>query len=151
MALNIIDFSNGIRPEEIQENFQYLQDQIARERLSIGGAGIASGLDITVDVSDDVFDLIISDGSIIDDEGNEVFIKGKVLNVSPPKLQSYTESCVLNEDKTISLKFTPYGLYRRRPVEYLSSFEPEKSGIVIKYKKRFTNIITNEENRTWNC
>lgn len=134
MALNIIDFSNGIRPEEIQENFQYLQDQIARERLSIGGAGIASGLDITVDVSDDVFDLIISDGSIIDDEGNEVFIKGKVLNVSPPKLQSYTESCVLNEDKTISLKFTPYALNRRRPVEYLSSFEPEKSGIVIKYK-----------------
>ena len=84
MALNIIDFSNGIRPEEIQENFQYLQDQIARERLSIGGAGIASGLDIAVDVSDDVFDLIISDGSIIDDEGNEIFIKGKVINVSPP-------------------------------------------------------------------
>lgn len=134
MALNIIDFSNGIRPEEIQENFQYLQEQISRERLSVGGAGIASGLSITTDITEDKFDLIISDGSIIDDEGNEVFIKGTTLNVEPPILYQYKENCVMDEEKTITLKFTPYAVNRRRPVEFLSSYEPEVSGITIKYK-----------------
>ena len=55
MALNIIDFSRGIRPEEIQENFDMLQEQLSRERISVGGAGIASGLNITVNVSEDQF------------------------------------------------------------------------------------------------
>ncbi len=134
MALNKIDFSNGIRPEEIQENFEYLQQQLSRERLSVGGSGIASGLDMIVDIAEDKFDLIISDGSVIDDEGNEVFIKGKTLNVTPPILYQYKEYCVMSEEKTISLKFTPYAVNRRRPVEYLTSFEPEVSGITIKYK-----------------
>ena len=43
MSLNIIDFSDGIRPEEIQENFEKLEDQISRERLGVGGSGIAYG------------------------------------------------------------------------------------------------------------
>lgn len=134
MALNKINFSNGIRPEEIQENFEYLQEQLSRERVSVGGAGISSGLDIISDVSENSFNLIITDGSVIDDEGNEVFIKGTTLAVTPPKLQEYREYCVMNEDKEVFLKFSPYALNRRRPVEYLSSFEPEKSGITIKYK-----------------
>ena len=38
--LNIIDFSNGIRPEAIQENFEILKNQIQRERKNVGGPGI---------------------------------------------------------------------------------------------------------------
>ena len=52
MSLNIIDFSDGIRPEEIQENFEKLEDQISRERLGVGGSGIAYGLDISFNVDD---------------------------------------------------------------------------------------------------
>ena len=134
MGLNIIDFSNGIRPEEIQDNFEYLQAQISRERLSVGGSGIASGLDIAVDITENKFNLIISDGVVVDDEGNEIFIEGKTLEITPPKLQQYKELCSLSKDKTIHLKHTPYALNRRRPVEFLSSFEPEVSGITIKYR-----------------
>ena len=134
MALNIIDFSNGIRPEEIQENFEYLQAQLSRERISVGGAGIASGLNISFDISENIFNLIVSDGNIIDDEGNEVFIQGRTVEVNPPILYEDKEYCILDDKKTVTLKRIPYALNRRRPAQYLSSFEPEKSGIQIKYR-----------------
>ena len=132
MALNIIDFSNGIRPEEIQDNFDILQEQISRERLSVGGSGIASGLNITPVVNDEAFYIEISDGSIIDDNGDEVFIKGKAIQVAPPILYQYKEYVTLSEDRTVVLKHIPYASNRRRPAEELSSFEPENSGIIIK-------------------
>lgn len=134
MTLNIIDFSNGIRPEEIQENFNYLQEQLSRERLSVGGSGIASGLEVSFEISEDKFDLIVTDGSVIDEEGNEIFIKGKTISVPPPEMYMLQEYCVLDEDRTITLKHTPYALNRRRPVQYTYSYEPEYSGISIKYK-----------------
>ena len=66
MSVNKIDFSDGIRPEEIQENFENLQDQINRERLGVGGFGIASGFEITPIVDDKRFKIQISSASIID-------------------------------------------------------------------------------------
>ena len=134
MGLNIIDFSNGIRPEEIQENFDYLQAQLARERASVGGAGIASGLDVSFNITDSDFEVIISDGNIIDNEGNEIFISGTTMQVDPPILYEDKEYCVLNEKKTITLKRIPYALNRRKPAQFLTSFEPELSGITIKYR-----------------
>ena len=81
MALNKIDFSRGIRPEEIQENFEYLQEQISRERLNVGGYGIASGLDIETIVNENTFAVNVSDGTVIDNEGLEVFISGKTIPI----------------------------------------------------------------------
>ena len=80
MALNIIDFSNGIRPEEIQENFEYLQEQLSRERASVGGVGIASGLEIKVVTNNSTFGIEISDGSIIDNNGDEIPYQENELN-----------------------------------------------------------------------
>ena len=139
MGLNIIDFSNGIRPEEIQENFDYLQAQLSRERISVGGAGIASGLDITFDISNDKFEIIVTDGNIIDNEGNEVFIPGMIVPVEPPILYEEKEFCTLNEEKTLTLKRVPYAMNRRRPSQYLSSLEPELSGINIRYRDSISN------------
>ena len=134
MGLNIIDFSNGIRPEEIQENFDYLQAQLARERASVGGAGIASGLDVSFNITDSNFEVIISDGNIIDKDGNEIFISGTTIQVEPPILYEDKEYCTLNEKKTITLKRIPYAMNRRKPAQFLTSFEPELSGITIKYR-----------------
>jgi hypothetical protein len=134
LALNIINFSNGIRPEEIQNNFEYLQEQISRERVNVGGSGIASGLEITVNVTADTFQIELSDGSIIDDEGQEVFIKGQAIDINPPILYQCKEYLTLSEEKTISFKHTPYALSRRAPVEQLLSYEPEHSGIRINYR-----------------
>ena len=134
MALNIIDFSNGIRPEEIQQNFDYLQAQLSRERLSVGGSGIASGLDVTFNITSNTFDVTVSNGSIIDAEGNEVFIEGNTFEVELPEAEQYEEHCTLDENRTVTLKHTPYAANRRMPAEFLSSYEPEMSGIKIKYK-----------------
>lgn len=134
MGLNIIDFSNGIRPEEIQQNFDYLQAQLSRERISVGGAGIASGLDVSFNITNDRFEVIVSDGNIIDNEGNEVFISGLTVPVEPPILYEEKEFCALNKDKTLTLKRIPYAINRRRPAQYIPSFEPEFSGINIRYK-----------------
>lgn len=134
MALNIINFSNGIRPEEIQDNFEYLQEQLSRERVSVGGAGISAGLDITVNVTNDVFNITVSSGSIIDEEGQEVFIESKTIEINPPILYQSKEYVVLSEEKTIELKHVPYSLDRRAPVEYTGAFEPENSGITVHYR-----------------
>jgi hypothetical protein len=134
LALNIIDFSNGIRPEEIQDNFEYLQDQISRERASVGGSGIASGLEITVNVNPDKFQIILSNGTLIDDNGEEIFINGKTIDIDPPILYQYKETLSLSKDKTVTLKHVPYALDRRYPVEYAGNLEPELCGITIKHQ-----------------
>ena len=134
MALNIIDFSNGIRPEEIQENFEYLQEQLSRERASVGGVGIASGLEITVVIDSSTFGIELSSGSIIDNNGDEVFIDGKFVPIDPPILYQYKETLNLTSDRTITLKHAPYSLSRRLLVEHEGLFEPETSGITIKHR-----------------
>ena len=134
MALNIIDFSEGIRPEEIQENFNYLQDQIERERLNIGGSGIASGLEIEIKVSDDQFAIQVSDGTIVNNDGEEVYIYGGLIDIEPPILSNFQEPLVLTEDRTVTLKYSPYALNRRTPAQYLANYSPELSGIKINYR-----------------
>lgn len=134
MALNIIDFSNGIRPEEIQDNFEYLQAQLSRERASVGGTGIASGLEIDINVNENDFEIHLSDGTIIDSDGEEVFVMGKTIKIDPPILYEYKEVLNLSKNKTVMLKYTPYAINRRVPVEFLNSYEPEVSGVNIKHK-----------------
>ena len=134
MSLNIIDFSDGIRPEEIQENFEKLEDQISRERLGVGGSGIAYGLDISFNVDDTDFSITVSEGSIIDEKGDEIFIPSQKINIEPPILSVCKELVKMNIDKQVVLKHAPYALNRRSLVEYLSTYEPELSGINVKYR-----------------
>ena len=133
MALNKIDFSRGIRPEEIQENFEYLQEQISRERLNVGGYGIASGLEIETIVNENTFAVNVSDGTVIDNEGLEVFISGKTIPIELPQLDEYKEAVSLSSNKTVTLRYTPYASNRRLPAQYAESYEPNVSGIVIKH------------------
>ena len=76
--LKIIDFSNGIRSEEIQENFNILQDEINRERINIGGTGIASGLEITPIITSDRFAIKVSASSIVTNDGEEIYIDEQI-------------------------------------------------------------------------
>lgn len=131
MALNVIDFSQGIRPEEIQENFEYLQEQIKKERISVGGPGISSGLEIETVVNEVDFYIKVSPGIVIDNDGNELYIEGATLNIEPPELFQYKENVDVSNDRTITLRHKPYSLNRRLPVEYSNSFDPEDSGIEI--------------------
>ena len=135
----MIDFSDGIRPEEIQENFEYLQGQISRERISVGGEGIAYGFDITPIVTDTKFAIQISDASIIDENGEEVYIPGSIIDIELPELYSALEHCTINYNNCISLKQIPYSVSRKMPAEYLISKEPKLSGIYINYPSNNAN------------
>jgi hypothetical protein len=133
LSLNKIDFSDGIRPEEIQENFEMLQEQINRERLGVGGFGIASGFDIETHISDNDFYITISGASLVDKEGAELFIPACKIEIDPPELYTTLEHRTINYNNTISLKQIPYANDRRRPAEFLYNKDPKISGIYINY------------------
>ena len=133
MSLHKIDFSDGIRPEEIQDNFEILQQQLNRERLGVGGFGIASGFDVTPIVTDDKFAVRLSNASIIDETGAELFIPECEVNIEPPELFTALEYRTINYNNRINLNQIPYASDRRIPAEYLTSKDPKVSGIYINY------------------
>lgn len=132
--LNVINFSDGIRSEEIQENFNILNDEINRERLSTGGSGIASGLEITPVVDSNQFAIRISAASIVDKNGEEIYIEEQFLNVERPKLIEQKEYLVADINNQVTLSETPYMLDRTEPVQYGDSLSELYSGVNIKYQ-----------------
>ena len=134
MTLHIIDFSDGIRSEEIQDNFDILDNQIKRTRLSVGGSGIASGLDITPIVTENQFAIKISPASIIDDNGNETFIEEQIVNIERPKLSKQREYLNADINNQVQLKEIPYMLDRTQPAQYGNSLSSLYTGIKISYQ-----------------
>ena len=104
--LHIIDFSDGIRSEEIQENFEMLNGEISRERLSIGGSGIASGLEIEPIVSDSQFAIKVSAASIVDNNGDEIYIEEQLINIEKPRLSKQLEFLTADINNQVVLKET---------------------------------------------
>lgn len=140
--LNIIDFSNGIRSEEIQENFNILQNEINRERINVGGIGIASGLDIFPIITSNKFAIKISEASIITSTGEEIHIDEQIVDIEKPQLISQCEYLTANTSNQIILKEIPYSLDRLKPVQYSDSYMPLYSGITINYK----NSVKDDDN-----
>ena len=132
--MHIIDFSDGIRSEEIQENFELLDAQIKRTRLSIGGSGIASGLDITPIVNDNQFAIRISAASIIDNDGNEIYVNEQVIDIERPKLSKHKEYLSADVNNQVRVSEIPYMLNRICPVQYGDSLSNLYSGIDVHYQ-----------------
>ena len=134
MSLKKIDFSDGIRAEEIQNNFEDLQSQINRERKNVGGAGIASGLEITPIVTQNEFAIEVSEASIIVNDGQEIHVDKQKLKIELPKLSKEVEYLTANASNQVKLRHIPYSLDRRMTVETQGVFSPIQSGIEIKYR-----------------
>ena len=134
MSLKKIDFSDGIRAEEIQNNFEDLQSQINRERKNVGGAGIASGLEITPIVTQNEFAIEVSEASIIGNDGQEIHVDKQKLKIELPKLSKEVEYLTANASNQVKLRHIPYSLDRRMTVETQGVFSPIQSGIEIKYR-----------------
>ena len=134
MSLHQINFSDGIRSEEIQDNFNILDDQIKRTRLSIGGIGIASGLDITPIVTEKQFAIKISPASIIDNNGDEIYINEQILNIERPKLSKQREYLSADVNNQVQLKEVPYMLDRTQPAQYGNTLSNLYTGIKISYQ-----------------
>ena len=138
MKLNKIDFSDGIRPEEIQENFEMLQDQINRERLGVGGYGLSYGFDITTHVSETDFYIEVSEASIVNEKGEELYVPGCTIEIDLPELYTTLEYKTINYNNNIDLKHIPYSISRKRPSEYVPK-DPKYSGIYINYPSNSYN------------
>lgn len=71
--LKPINFKNSIRGENIQYNFEFLEQRLRSEALSSGGRGIIEGMEITVI---DSTKIQVSPGRFIDASGDEVSFPG---------------------------------------------------------------------------
>lgn len=134
MNVKLIDFSDGIREKEINQNFEILENQINRERRNVGGAGVASGLEITPVINSNEFAIIVSEASIITETGEEIHIPERKMNIELPKLAKEIEYLTCNSGNQITVKHTPYSLNRRSTVETSNMFIPSASGINVKYR-----------------
>ena len=112
-SLETINFNEGIRSEKIQNNFEKIDNQIRQERLSIGGTGIRSGLEITVND----FTIEISSGCVIDADGEELFFNDTRKEISKPKLFTSTNQLYnVQTGGKIILDKVPYKSDRTAPV-----------------------------------
>lgn len=137
--LNIIDFSNGIRPEEIQENFNILENQIQRERRNVGGPGISSGLEVTIEIDELNFGVVVSSASIITNDGKEIFIPETKIDIDKPKLIQEKEYLNANYNNQIELKHIPYASNARTISQFAKTYLPEDTGLQIKYQDSTAN------------
>ena len=134
MSIKLIDFSEGIKAEELNHNFKALQEQINRERRNVGGSGVASGLEITPIVNANEFAIEVSEASIISNTGEEIHIPKRKINIELPKLAKEIEYLTCNASNQVTLKHIPYSLNRRSSVETSNIFTPDICGITIKYR-----------------
>lgn len=103
--LKLIDFSQGIKSTEIQHNFNALQEQLNKERVSVAGSGISYGLDF--DLKD--FTLNISEGCLINNKGEEVYIEKTTIEIEKPILiEKIEKQLKVNKYNRIYLRELPY-------------------------------------------
>lgn len=103
--MQLIDFSQGIKSSEIQHNFDVVQYQIDKERISVAGAGISYGLGFTVKD----FTLTINEGCLINNKGQEVYIDSTTIEVQKPILiEKIERELVVNQYNRVYLSETPY-------------------------------------------
>lgn len=108
MSLQKIDFSNGIKSENINCNFDFLNEELKKERLNIGGSGIASGLNFTIED----FTCYMQPGSIVDHDGEEISLSEKVFSLELPELFEETVTVKVDKNGKIPLKNKPYDTSR---------------------------------------
>lgn len=103
--LKLIDFSQGIKSTEVQHNFEVLQNQLNKERISVAGSGIAYGLDFSIND----FVLTIKEGCLIDNKGEEVYIDETNITIQKPILiEKIEKGLIANEYNRVYLSEIPY-------------------------------------------
>lgn len=149
--LKVINFTTGIRSEDIEHNFQVMDNRLNRERRNVGGPGIASGLDVTINSDLENFNITLSEASIVTNGGEELFIPETIIEIERPKLIREKEYVNSNYHNQVSLKYIPYATNRKYPAQYLAAFQDKDTGITIKYQDsvnisdniRISNILKN--------
>ena len=103
--LKKIDFTNGIRSVDIDNNFSTLTANISRERLRAAGCGIVEGFVLSHNAT---FTFQIGEGTLINDKGEELFIAASELNLDAPVVIAITETVSVDLQGQAVLKYRPY-------------------------------------------
>lgn len=107
--LQTIDFSQGIKSTEVQHNFNAIQYQLNKERISVAGSGISYGLGFELDG----FKLTINDGCLINNKGEEVYIDTTTMDIQKPILiENIEKGLIVNKFNRIYLSEIPYAINR---------------------------------------
>lgn len=101
-----LDFAPGIKASDINYNFDVVHGWITRERLRVAGYGIVEGFDLSADLNN--FTITVSEGIMIADNGEEVYVPSETFNVGPPEFSIETEEIICPEDGILILKYRPY-------------------------------------------
>lgn len=108
--LKRVDFSGGIRGEDLQHNFDTIKKKLDRERLRIGGFGIVEGFEITPDKNSNV---IVGKGALVNKNGEEIIIEERALLIPYPEYAIFEtkkpeDAYVVNSQGQIELLHVPY-------------------------------------------
>ena len=123
--LQLIEFSQGIKSDEIQHNFNVLQEQLNKERISVAGAGISYGLDFELTN----FILNISEGCLINNKGEEVYIDKTTIEIEKPILiEKIEKQLKVDKYNRVYLKEKPYAINR---MTISQNVEISESGVSI--------------------
>ena len=115
--LNTLDFSSGIRSEELNENFRLLEYWIEAERLRIGGWGLVEGFELTKNIITNneaqgnkfwSATINVSPGLLINEDGKEVRVGEYTFNILPPRYTEITEIVESDENGLITLTHPMY-------------------------------------------
>ena len=114
--LNDLDFSAGIRSEYIDENFDLVRRWIEAERLRIGGWGLVEGFELSRNLSD--FTVHVTDGIIINEDGEEVRVDEHTFQVGPPVYKELVEELTVGKEGLITLSYAPYSNIQKHTIIY---------------------------------
>lgn len=122
LKLNVLDFSRGIRANEINENFDLIKYWIEAERLRIGGWGIVEGFEMTKDLSN--YSVHVGPGIIINQYGEEIHVP----ETNPNLLSHITDEgswhpqietrLKIDTNGVLKLRFAMYSVAHCRTITY---------------------------------
>lgn len=114
--LHNLDFTVGIRSQQINENFDLLRRWIEAERLRAGGWGLVEGFELTKDLSD--FSIHVSEGTLINQDGKEVKVDEYKFIAGPPVYKELTEETVVGAEGLIQLEHPAYSNIEKHCIIY---------------------------------
>ena len=124
-----LDFAPGIKAKDVNYNFDIVKGWVDRERRRMGGWGLVEGFNTTADLNTFVVD--VSDGLMVNKQGEEVQVSGTSFNVGAPEAipvmepaidASADEKLIVPDDGVIVLKHRPYSESR---LGYITFIPPE--------------------------
>lgn len=170
MSLQRIDFTNGIRADKINENFNTLERELNQYRLNTFGYGIFGSNGFNVSVNDSIDKIIVTDGCIICKNGSMLNISGKEYDISVQNYSvTYSIGVTIKENDNNSAELSFYvSNASTSPSFYMPINNNDEyflllatvviipnstNGTVEKYIKSYTsdrtNIFTNENNELY--